>query len=43
MDAIRAGMGWNTMFDHRATVITPVRRSFGQKPFEKWLWDTYVK
>ena len=33
--------GWNTMFDHRATVITPVSRSFGSMPFEMWLWDTY--
>ena len=41
VDAIRAVMGWNTMFDHRATVITPVSRSFGQMPFEMWLWDTY--
>ena len=29
------------MFDHRATVITPVSRSFGAMPFEMWLWDTY--
>ena len=36
VDAIRAVMGWNTMFDHRATVITPVSRSFGQMPFEMW-------
>eukprot|EP01045_Picozoa_sp_COSAG04_P010882 COSAG04_NODE_682_length_11188_cov_2.885021_3_plen_595_part_00 len=35
VDAIRAVMGWNTMFDHRATVITPVSRSFGQMPFGK--------
>jgi putative isomerase len=41
VDAIRAVMGWNTMFDHRATVITPVSRSFGQMPFEMWEWDTY--
>ena len=27
VDAIRAVMGWNTMYDHRATVITPVSRS----------------
>lgn len=41
VDALRSVMGWNTMFDHRATVITPVSRSFGQQPFEMWLWDTY--
>eukprot|EP01043_Picozoa_sp_COSAG02_P021064 COSAG02_NODE_1058_length_14905_cov_7.369882_5_plen_487_part_00 len=40
-DALRSVMGWNTMFDARATVITPVSRSFGQQPFEMWLWDTY--
>ena len=27
VDAMRAVMGWNTMFDHRATVITPVSRT----------------
>jgi hypothetical protein len=41
VDALRSVMGWNTMFDARATVITPVSRSFGQQPFEMWLWDTY--
>jgi putative isomerase len=41
VDAIRAVMGWNSMYDHRATVITPVSRSFGQMPFEMWEWDTY--
>ena len=41
VDALRSVMGWNTMYDHRATVITPVSRSFGSQPFEMWLWDTY--
>ena len=41
VDAIRAVIGWNTMYDGRAFVITPVSRSFGKLPFEMWLWDTY--
>lgn len=36
VDAMRSVVGWNTMWDPRIKVSTPVSRSFGQMPFEMW-------
>ena len=30
------------MWHPTAFVITPVSRTFGEQPFELWLWDTYL-
>lgn len=40
-EALRAVVGWNTMFDQRIGVATPVGRAFGPAPYAIWLWDTY--
>lgn len=37
-NAIRSVVGWNTMYDPRIKVATPVSRSFGSFPYEMWLW-----
>jgi hypothetical protein len=36
VDAMRSVVGWNTMWDPRIKVATPVSRSFGEEPFEMW-------
>ena len=40
-EAIRTVIGWNTVWDQRVKVITPVSRTFGVNPFIMWDWDTY--
>ena len=40
-EAIRTVMGWNTVWDQRVKVITPVSRTFGVNPWIMWDWDTY--
>jgi hypothetical protein len=43
-EAIRTVMGWNTVWDQRVKVITPVSRTFGVNPFIMWDWDSaYTK
>jgi len=39
-EAIRTVMGWNTVWDQRVKVITPVSRTFGVNPFIMWDWDS---
>eukprot|EP01065_Artemidia_motanka_P037565 TRINITY_DN4628_c3_g1_i2.p1 TRINITY_DN4628_c3_g1~~TRINITY_DN4628_c3_g1_i2.p1 ORF type:complete len:822 (+),score=191.08 TRINITY_DN4628_c3_g1_i2:103-2568(+) len=41
VEAIRAAVGWNTMYSPSLGVITPVGRNFGPQPWAVWLWDTY--
>ena len=40
-EAMRTVMGWNTVWDQRVKVITPVSRTFGVNPWIMWDWDTY--
>lgn len=40
VEAIRTVMGWNTVWDQRVKVITPVSRTFGVNPFIMWDWDS---
>ena len=38
-EAMRTVIGWNTVWDQRVKVMTPVSRTFGVNPFIMWDWD----
>mmetsp|Transcript_5970 Transcript_5970/g.14218 ORF Transcript_5970/g.14218 Transcript_5970/m.14218 type:complete len:818 (-) Transcript_5970:126-2579(-) len=41
VEAVRSVVAWNTMWDMRVNVVTPVSRNFGELPYAMWLWDMY--
>ena len=41
VEAMRTVIGWNTVWDQRVKVVTPVSRTFGVNPWIMWDWDTF--
>jgi hypothetical protein len=39
-EAIRTVVGWNSVWDQRVKVVTPVSRTFGPNPYIMWDWDS---